>query len=106
MKVKELVPASPSQLAERGVPGDLGQPRPQGGRIAQFLNLSPRRQERFLTGILAGCKIAENSERNPADHRLVSRDNLHERPLIARLGRARQFRITARSARLHLISSA
>ncbi len=82
------------QLAKGRISGNLSQPGAQSLRLAQFGEFSPRRQKGLLPGILAGREISQNSQRDPAHHGLVPRDNLHEGPRVPAPGRLDQLRIS------------
>src|SRR5438034_839345 len=69
-------------MAERGVARDLRQPCPQPFRLAQFVKFPPGGEKRLLRRVLARREIAEDSQRDPGDHRLVPRHNFHKRPLV------------------------
>src|SRR5439155_25322633 len=76
-----MSPVAP-QMAERGVARDLPQPCPQPLRLAQFMKFPPGRQKRLLRRVLARREIAENSQCDPAHHRLMPRHDFHKRPLV------------------------
>src|SRR6266566_500334 len=92
----------PPQLTERGITGDLAEPAPQSLRFAQLMKFPPCRQKRLLPGILTRREISQNSERDPAHHRLMPCDDFYKRPLVPPARCMHQFRVRPRRAAFRL----
>src|SRR5690349_6712084 len=78
-------------MSQSGMTGNLAQPRTQFLRLTQIVKFAPGREERLLGCVLARREIAENSQRDAAHHRLVSRDDFNEGAFVAEPRGAHQF---------------
>src|SRR6185503_12011876 len=88
--------AGAAQMTQCGVASNLGEPGTQPLGLAQFVDLAPGRNKRFLTGVLAGGEIAQNTQGDPADHCLVTRHDFDKCALVTRAGGACQIGVSGR----------
>jgi hypothetical protein len=99
-----LRPHAP-QKSERGVPRDLRQPPAQMFGLPEIAELSPGGQKRLLRRIFTRGKISQDTQRNPAHHRLVPAYNLDKRPLIPPPRRQRQLDVLIPGSRCRGLAS-
>src|SRR4051812_24838131 len=94
-----MVTVLAAQISERGIAGDLREPRPQAVRLAKIVKLAPGGEECFLPGIFARGEIPQNAKRNATNHGLMPRDYFHECALVAAAHSMDQFSIRRASFR-------
>jgi hypothetical protein len=97
----DLAAAAPSRLA-REVARDPAQPRTQAIRLAQLIELTPRRDERLLGDVLAERLIARSAVRHRGDDPLVALDERPERRGLTALTRGEQLGIGHRHRSSHV----